>query len=53
MEIIDNPKKKSGRNMFEINSSYNENEEIVSKIFKDVKTMVMKRYKIYFKYDNV
>ena len=55
MEIIDNPnKRKVEGNMFEINSSYKENEEIVSKIFKDVETMgdeALTKYTL--KYDNV
>ena len=40
MEIIDNPKKEKWKEICSrLTSSYNENEEIVSKIFKDVETM--------------
>ena len=40
MEIIDNPKKEKWKEICSrLISSYNENEEIVSKIFKDVETM--------------
>ena len=55
MEIIDNPNKKNWKEICSrLTSSYNENEEIVSKIFKDVATMgdeALTKYTL--KYDNV
>ena len=55
MEIIDNPNKKNWKEICSrLNSSYKENEEIVSKIFKDVETMgdeALTKYTL--KYDNV
>ena len=55
MEIIDNPKKEKWKEICSrLISSYNENEEIVSKIFKDVETMGDKALiKYTLKYDNV
>lgn len=55
MEIIDNPKKEKWKGICSrLISSYNENEEIVSKIFKDVETMGDKALiKYTLKYDNV
>ena len=55
MEIIDNPNKKNWKEICSrLTSSYKENEEIVSKIFKDVETMgdeAITKYTL--KYDNV
>ena len=55
MEIIDNPNKEKWKEICSrLNSSYKENEEIVSKIFKDVETMgdeAITKYTL--KYDNV
>ena len=55
MEIIDNPNKEKWKEICSrLNSSYKENEEIVSKIFKDVQTMgdeALTKYTL--KYDNV
>ena len=55
MEIIDNPKKEKWKGICSrLITSYNENEEIVSKIFKDVETMgdeALIKYTL--KYDNV
>ena len=55
MEIIDNPNKKNWKEICSrLTSSYKENEEIVSKIFKDVATMgdeAITKYTL--KYDNV
>ena len=55
MEIIDNPNKEKWKEICSrLNSSYKENEEIVSKIFKDVETMgdeALTKYTL--KYDNV
>ena len=55
MEIIDNPNKEKWKEICSrLTSSYNENEEIVSKIFKDVETMgdeALTKYTL--KYDNV
>ena len=55
MEIIDNPKKEKWKGICSrLISSYNENEEIVSKIFKDVEKMgdeALTKYTL--KYDNV
>ena len=55
MEIIDNPNKEKWKEICSrLTSSYNENEEIVSEIFKDVETMgdeALTKYTL--KYDNV
>ena len=55
MEIIDNPNKKNWKEICSrLTSSYKENEEIVSKIFKDVETIgdeALTKYTL--KYDNV
>ena len=55
MEIIDNPNKEKWKEICSrLNSSYKENEEIVSKIFKDVETIgdeALTKYTL--KYDNV
>ena len=55
MEIIDNPKKEKWKGICSrLITSYNENEEIVSKIFKDVESMgdeALIKYTL--KYDNV
>lgn len=55
MEIIDNPSKEKWKEICSrLTSSYKENEEIVSKIFKDVETMgdeALTKYTL--KYDNV
>ena len=55
MEIIDNPNKEKWKEICSrLTSSYKENEEIVSKIFKDVETMgdeALTKYTL--KYDNV
>ena len=55
MEIIDNPKKEKWKGICSrLISSYNENEEIVSKIFKDVETKgdeALIKYTL--KYDNI
>ena len=55
MEIIDNPNKEKWNEICSrLTTSYKENEEIVSKIFKDVETMGDKALTKYtLKYDNV